>query len=97
MSDACSICGRPLAQPIDLHHVIPKTFGGKQLIKLHKICHQKVHSVFSERELMHFNGDLSPILEHEQIRAFITWVRKKDPSFYDVSKDTKARKSKRRR
>jgi len=97
MAELCSICGRQLAEPSDLHHVIPKTFGGKQLIRLHRICHQKLHTVFSERELLHFNGDLTPMLEHEQVRTFIAWVRKKDPSFYDTSKDTKVRKSKRRK
>lgn len=95
--EACAICNRELAEPADLHHLIPKTFGGKQLIRLHRICHQKLHTVFSERELLHFKGDLIPIVENEQMRTFITWVRKKDPGFYDTSKDTKNRKAKRKR
>lgn len=45
----CSVCGESLFndEPIELHHIIPRSKGGKDEIKnltwLHKYCHNKVH------------------------------------------------------
>ena len=95
----CPICERELipGKSIDEHHLIPKTFRGKEKISLHKICHRKIHSVFSERELQHHYHTVERLCEHEEIRKFIKWVSKKDPEYYDGSKDTKSRKKRRRR
>ena len=51
---SCPLCGRPLGSVhVDRHHLIPKTFKGKDQFLVHKICHRKIHSVFTERELLH--------------------------------------------
>ena len=43
MNTICGICDRPLGtMSIDEHHLIPKTFKGKEKVKVHKICHRKV-------------------------------------------------------
>ena len=49
----CGLCGRPLiAGPsINKHHLTPKTFGGRTAVWIHRVCHTKVHSLFTEREL----------------------------------------------
>lgn len=95
----CPLCKRPLVDgpSIDKHHLIPKTFGGKDTVVLHKICHHKIHSVFTERELQHYYHTIERLLENEEIKKFVKWVVKKDPEFYDHSKDTTRRKKKRRR
>jgi hypothetical protein len=98
LKNICQLCSRELGDLlIDEHHLIPKTFKGKETIKLHKICHRKIHSVFSERELLNYYNSVDRIKENEQIQKFITWVIKKPIDFYDVSKDSNERKSKRRR
>jgi hypothetical protein len=98
LKNICQLCSRELGDLlIDEHHLIPKTFKGKETIKLHKICHRKIHSVFSERELLNYYNSVDRIKENEQIQKFITWVNKKPIDFYDVSKDSNERKSKRRR
>lgn len=92
----CPICSRPLSNVNDeKHHLIPKTFGGRDLITIHKICHQKIHATFSERELYHYYHTPERIVEHEEIAKFIKWISKKDPSFYDKNDDTAARRRKR--
>ena len=51
----CPLCNRELGTEwIDEHHLIPKTFKGKETITLHRICHEKIHSTFSERELYNY-------------------------------------------
>lgn len=93
----CPLCTRELGPVSDDHHLIPKTFGGKETIPLHKICHNKIHHTFSERELKNYYHTIDRILENEEIQKFVKWVSKKPPEFYDGNKDTSRRNSKRRR
>jgi RNA-directed DNA polymerase len=45
----CTVCGESLFndEPIDLHHIIPRSKGGKDeignLIWVHQYCHHKIH------------------------------------------------------
>jgi 5-methylcytosine-specific restriction endonuclease McrA len=97
MDTKCPLCKRPLGQiNVDAHHLVPKTFKGKELVELHKICHRKIHATFTERELLHYYHTIDRLLENDHIQSFVKWVAKKDPSFYDGSKETAERKKKRR-
>jgi hypothetical protein len=97
VSTICKICGRPLGDVrIQEHHLIPKTFKGKELISLHQICHQKIHATFSERELANYYHTPERIMENEEMVKFVKWVQKKSPEYYDKNDDTAHRKRKRR-
>lgn len=97
MDTKCPLCKRTLGQiNVDAHHLVPKTFKGKELVDLHKICHRKIHATFTERELLHYYNTIDRLLENEHIQSFVKWVAKKDPGFYDGSKETSERKKKRR-
>ncbi len=97
--EKCPICKRDMipGKSLDDHHLIPRTFKGKETVALHKICHRKLHSVLTEREMQHHYHTVERLLEHEEIKKFIKWVKKKDPEYYSGSKETKGKKSKRRR
>lgn len=98
MTEYCPICHRVLGEVnIDEHHLIPKTFKGKHTIRMHRICHQKIHATWSERELLHVFNTVEMILSNEEMQKFVKWVAKKPPEYYDSSKDTCDRKSKRKR
>jgi 5-methylcytosine-specific restriction endonuclease McrA len=93
----CPLCERELGDKlIDRHHLVPKTFGGKDLIELHRICHRKIHATFSERELLNYYFTIDRIKEHSEIQKFIVWVKKKPIDYYSGSDETNARYSKRR-
>jgi len=93
----CPLCSRPLGTVnVDQHHLIPKTFKGKDTEAIHKICHRKIHSIWTERELLNYYHTWDRILENEEIQKFVKWVTKKEPEYYDVSKETVRRKGKRR-
>lgn len=95
--EVCQICNRSLGELlIEKHHLIPKTFGGKETISIHKICHQKIHATFSERELQHIYNTPAVIIQHEQIQKFVKWIKNKSSDFYDKNDDTSARHKKRR-
>lgn len=93
----CPLCTRELGNVWDDHHLIPKTFKGTETVRIHKICHNKIHSVFTERELEKYYHTMDRLLENEDIRNFVEWVSKKDPNFYQKTKDTNVRRKKRRR
>jgi hypothetical protein len=82
-TDLCPLCGRPLGTAnIDRHHLVPKTFKGKEQFAIHKICHRKIHATFSERELLRSYHTWTALQGHADIRAFIGWVANKPPAFY---------------
>jgi len=95
----CPLCGRPLpiGRTVDRHHMIPKCKKGTDTETIHIVCHRKIHSVFTEKELNDHYHTWERILENEDIQNFVKWVSKKLPEYVDTSKETKGRKKKRRR
>jgi hypothetical protein len=82
-TDLCPLCGRPLGTAnIDRHHLVPRTFKGKEQFPIHKICHRKIHATFSEKELLRSYHTWAALQGHADIRAFIGWVANKPPAFY---------------
>ena len=63
---------------------------------LHKVCHAKIHSVFTESELARVYNTIEKLLEHPDIQKFVEWVKKKPPEFYESSKEANGKKRKRR-
>lgn len=94
----CSLCGRKLGNIlIDKHHLVPKTFGGKDIIILHRICHVYIHRIFSERQLQKYYHTVERILTDEKVQRFVDWVQTKPLDFYISIDDTFQRKAQRRR
>lgn len=81
--EPCPLCGRPLiAGPsVDEHHLVPRSQGGKEKFLVHKICHQKIHQVFTEKELARHFSSWALLQSHEEIAVFIQWVKKRPPEF----------------
>lgn len=95
-SDTCCVCSRPLGELlIEEHHLIPRTFKGKVKVPVHKMCHQKLHATFTEREMANWYHTPERMLEHKQIQKYVTWIQKRPLDFYDKNKDTKERKRRR--
>ena len=85
----CPLCGRVLGTTqIDRHHLVPKTFKGKEQFPIHKICHRKIHSVFTEKELLKQFHTWDALKANPEISAFIAWVAKKEPGFYSRTVST---------
>ena len=91
----CPLCGRLLGtENIDRHHLVPKTFKGKEQFPIHKICHRKIHSVFTEMELLRSFHTWAALRGNEEIAAFIEWVMKKEPAFYSRTFSTNHKRGK---
>jgi|SRR5690349_21314220 len=90
----CPLCKRPLAEPMNRHHLLPMSRGGRgtPTLIMHKICHSKIHAVLSEKELERYYHTIERLQEQEEIAKFIKWVSKKPPEFYDGSVKMNGRK-----
>jgi len=85
-----------MAAPCNKHHLLPVSKGGKNtpVILLHKVCHDKIHAVFTEMELKKYYHTIERLQQHEEMAKFIRWVQNKEPGFYDKSVKSKSRKIK---
>jgi len=86
--ELCPLCGRPLeiGASVDEHHLVPRSQGGKQKHRVHRICHRKIHATFSERELAQSFCTWEALKNHPEITAFLRWVANKPPAHYDNSR-----------
>jgi hypothetical protein len=96
--EKCLLCGRELAQPFNEHHLIPVSQGGtfEPKVNLHLICHNKIHSLFTEKELAKQYYSIELLQANDEMQKFIKWVRKKKPSYYDRNKKANRKRKKRK-
>ncbi len=78
---ACPLCGRSMfkGDSVDRHHWQPKSEGGTAAEYLHRICHRKLHSLFSGRELADNFSSPARVRQHPEMQKFISWVRRQAP------------------
>lgn len=83
----CPICDREMweGDSVDKHHFVPKCRGGKATELVHRVCHKKIHSLWTEKELEREFNTAEAVKSHPDMQAFIKWVQKKEPDFYDRS------------
>jgi hypothetical protein len=84
----CPLCGREMiddGRSTDKHHMVPKSRGGVATTRLHRVCHVFIHSRWTLRELETNFPDPQAILADPGAQAFVAWVMKKDPQYYDRS------------
>jgi hypothetical protein len=78
----CWLCSRPLGETTVLHHPVPKSRGGREVVPMHPICQQTLIANFSNSELQRHGLDVEAILMNPDMRKFVDWVAKKEPDFH---------------
>ncbi len=76
----CLLCGRKIPQDQETrHHLIPKSRGGqhhkRNLVRLHRECHVKIHSVLPVDELVRNYNTIDKLLEYDGIKRYVNWVK----------------------
>lgn len=87
--DKCPLCGRFLPKSErSAHHLKTKLKAGvnSETVDLHRICHSKIHSLFTESEIFYNYDTIEKLKANVDIQNFIKWVSKKEPNFYDSNK-----------
>lgn len=86
----CSICDRDMVSgsSANEHHWIPQAKGGKKGPKslIHRICHDKIHSVWTEKELARVFNTPEIIKVAPEMVEFLSFVKNKRPDFYTHTK-----------
>ena len=94
----CPICERDLIENtfIDEHHLVPKSEGGKysEKVLIHRVCHDKIHSTWTDSELAGEYHTIDRIKSHPEIEKFVKWISKKPPEFYIKTKSSNEKKKK---
>lgn len=80
--EPCWLCERPLGETIERHHPVPKSRGGREVVLLHPICHQKLHVEFTNAQLARIGMDRDQLLANDDIAAFLRWVEGKPADFH---------------
>lgn len=89
----CPICERAIPDSqLDKHHLIPKVKGGKETEFMHRMCHRQIHSIFSESELARKFNTVEKLLENEDMKTFVTWIKTKPDDFIVSTKMSSRRK-----
>jgi 5-methylcytosine-specific restriction endonuclease McrA len=97
IAGVCPLCGRtiPPAQR-DAHHLVPKSKGGRQTTFMHRVCHRQIHAVLTETELARHYATVEALLEHPELKVFVSWVKTKPEDFFvNTSKSARVRKRQR--
>ena len=70
------------------HHLIPKCKGGakKERVMLHRVCHDKIHATFTEKELARKYNTIPDMMKHPDIKKFVEWIASKPVDFYVSSR-----------
>ena len=93
-TNSCPLCKRPLPEKPSKHHLIPRTFKGRDIVLLHRVCHRQIHATFTERELLNYYYTIERILENDNIRKFVSWVKDKPPEFHVRTQNTSMKRVK---
>ena len=93
--ELCPICSRALiddGNSVDKHHFVPKSKGGTETTRLHRVCHRFIHSQWKENVLAKELNTPEKILSTPEAQKFISFISKKDPLFYDLTITSKAKR-----
>lgn len=80
---------------MDRHHFVPKSEGGRAARRVHRICHAKIHSLLTERELATLYATPEALRAHPEVERFVRWVAGRPPEFHSRTA-TSRRKGRRR-
>lgn len=83
--DACPICGRAYDQTMSRHHLTPKCKKGRETVDLHRVCHDKIHSLFTDKELANDYNTIEKLMADDRMQTFGGWCSKRPPNFTDPS------------
>lgn len=71
----CALCERQVRQ-VSKHHLIPKSEGGREVVRLCQPCHKTLHSFFTNRTLLKELHTIDDLRAEPEIARYLAWVRK---------------------
>lgn len=90
----CPACERESGD-VSEHHLIPKSYGGKDTVTLCHSCHRQIHALFDNSRLASDLNSLDKLLKTPEFSRYVKWARKQNPDkrFKVRASKQKSRKS----
>ena len=79
------------------HHLVPKLKGGTESFWIHRVCHAKIHSLWTEAELAREFNRFELIRDDERMRDFVAWVRRKPADWVGRTRSPRGQRGRRTR
>lgn len=90
MNDKCELCGSE-DDELNFHHLIPRTLHTNKFFKrkytkefmnqgidiCRHYCHRQIHRFISEKDMGLTYNTLEKLLEHEEVKKYIDWRKKR--------------------
>ena len=76
----CEICRHPYdRRELTRHHLVPRCKGGTETVLTCPPCHKTIHATFTEKELERDFPTVEALVESEELRTWVRWIRKRKP------------------
>jgi 5-methylcytosine-specific restriction protein A len=79
----CALCERRVRQ-VTMHHLVPKSEGGREVVELCQPCHKTLHSFFTNRTLLNELHTIDSLRAEPEIARYLAWIRKQPDSHIRV-------------
>lgn len=87
--DKCEFCG--MTDFIRKHHVIPRSKGGRIVVKSCEVCESFIHKTWDHGQLRDVYNSVESILKTEKFQKFLKWRLKQSPTVLFKSQPGKFR------
>ncbi len=78
--DRCPTCNRDNSYYPAEHHMIPKSRGGTETIRICADCHSAIHAAYPNKELEKSFYSLELILSDDKLKKAFAFLSKQEPS-----------------
>lgn len=73
----CPVCDQETAENnSSKHHVVPKSRGGRDTVRICNTCHKQLHALFTNKELAQIET-IEALKEFESVQKYVLWKGKK--------------------
>ena len=79
----CALCEREVRE-VTKHHLVPKSEGGREVVKLCHTCHKTLHSFFTNETLLKELHTVEDLRAEPEIARYLSWIRKQRDSRIQV-------------
>ena len=93
----CTLCERPLGRRVELHHLVPKSEGGRETVALHPICHRAIHAAIDNKTLARETRTSGELRARPELAAFLRWIADKPADFQAATRRATGNSAPRRR
>ena len=83
---------RPLGVKREKHHLVPKSFGGRETVAVHPIRHRAIHACLDGKSPRDAHDSIPALRARPEISRFLRWFAGKPPDFHQPTRRSARRR-----